>query len=1176
MSSSLNSSVPSEMVVQVTEAKAQGNALFKDGSYTEANSAYTKAIDLCGGGGGGALDRPTRQLKATLYTNRAAAQLKLSRHDQAIEDCTAALDLDDTAAKALYRRAEAYAAKDQLAAAFRDAKRLLQIEPKNKPAAKLALRLKEQLQKEALGVGAALRGCAAAAAKAGADRDGAAQAFGGLAYRCSTDAPFCAELVQRGGIAQLVAAAAPAAADGGGYVLRLVANVLGAICAHRHLAVPVAASCPAARLTALAKSNSDDEGARAALRFFGACARACAEASEAAPADAVPREAAQRVRAGAYAAAIAALAPRSRAELAMGGAERAAVLGGALDLILRVCSSQQAAMELEALGGLRAVFEVSASSDRHVVSKVALVLRSVIAQLTEEQTKAHVGALCGAGFGSADKDMQLKAASMLSALFLVKPELAAWALGETKAMPTLVRMAGSGVPWLQSLAVDVLAKAAAHKDSRAHFSGPALEVLQHLLGAEEQAVVAGAASAMAKMSISSKAYDPEDPDGSRLFHASVENLQRRRADPKKKKKPAKGSGKAAEEEEQTAHPLAQAVVAERAVETLTSLVSDYAVKEQLVAGVGLQRLVALAEDVDDDDASSSSDAAGAALVAQDANRNRAALAYGLAHIFMQLTVTQRQLKSRSIRDKEYDIEEYEQLEKLQNMHLAKQREEEDLPAERDQNVDTDEAAERRCVALVEAGGVAALVRLAADTDVSWRTMDLIGQILAAVAAVVPIRTKVVQQGGLKLLLKLMARDTRSTAEREERRRKGGEAKPTDIATDPDGKDRQTITADGVEDASQAVARLLISTDPRLLAATQQKDVIPPLLTLCAGPKQLLQFEASMALTNLASASHELREFMVARKAVGTLTYLQFSENEMVQRAATEALCNLVAHPEVARQIIRGGDRTRLWVALCETWEEQPATATAAAGALATLAQMHGAEVWVKGPRPAPEAAAAEGATAAEASEAAEAAAAAAPAVEVVSETAAGGEEGHVEELDTVGRLTEIGAPAVLVELAETEDPGLQHRAVVAMQCMCEVAGAVGDAARRALVSAGAKKALAKLQDSRVAPVMQGARELVRVLKSVRGDANNYKRFEGLGDEEADEVEDRERDQLQHNIALLAEKLSEEEQAVIMAAATPEEQARLLQEAIAKHPELGMAAAAAADDGADDDEADDLD
>ena len=76
------------MVVQVTEAKAQGNALFKDGSYTEANSAYTKAIDLCVGGGGGALDRPTRQLKATLYTNRAAAQLKLSRHVKFHLQCT--------------------------------------------------------------------------------------------------------------------------------------------------------------------------------------------------------------------------------------------------------------------------------------------------------------------------------------------------------------------------------------------------------------------------------------------------------------------------------------------------------------------------------------------------------------------------------------------------------------------------------------------------------------------------------------------------------------------------------------------------------------------------------------------------------------------------------------------------------------------------------------------------------------------------------------------------------------------------------------------------------------------------------------------------------------------------------------------------------------------------------
>ena len=80
-----------------------------------------------------------------------------------------------------------------------------------------------------------------------------------------------------------------------------------------------------------------------------------------------------------------------------------------------------------------------------------------------------------------------------------------------------------------------------------------------------------------------------------------------------------------------------------------------------------------------------------------------------------------------------------------------------------------------------------------------------------------------------------------------------------------------------------------------------------------------------------------------------------------------------------------------------------------------------------------------------------------------------------------------------------------------------------------------------------------------MLRSVRGNLNNYKRFEGIGDEEADEVEEVERAQLKHNIELLADKLSAEEQAVIMAANSPEEQARLLQEAIAAHPELGLAA-----------------
>ena len=140
-----------KMVAEAALAKSQGNELFSAGKYAEATAAYTRALQLCGAVVPATEKGKTAsELRVTLLTNRAAAALKDSKFDECISDCTAALEQDGTKGKALYRRAEAHAAKDDIAAAFRDARRLLQLEPKNKAAGKLARRLKEELHKEDL------------------------------------------------------------------------------------------------------------------------------------------------------------------------------------------------------------------------------------------------------------------------------------------------------------------------------------------------------------------------------------------------------------------------------------------------------------------------------------------------------------------------------------------------------------------------------------------------------------------------------------------------------------------------------------------------------------------------------------------------------------------------------------------------------------------------------------------------------------------------------------------------------------------------------------------------------------------------------------------------------------------------------------------------------------------
>ena len=77
---------------------------------------------------------------------------------------------------------------------------------------------------------------------------------------------------------------------------------------------------------------------------------------------------------------------------------------------------------------------------------------------------------------------------------------------------------------------------------------------------------------------------------------------------------------------------------------------------------------------------------------------------------------------------------------------------------------------------------------------------------------------------------------------------------------------------------------------------------------------------------------------------------------------------------------------------------------------------------------------------------------------------------------------------------------------------------------------------------------------MRQLKKVKVDANDYSRFEEVGEEDGDGAASEQQQQMRRNIEMLAEKLTEEEQTKIMAGETPEEQARLLQEAIEAHPE----------------------
>lgn len=119
--------------------KQRGNQAFKDGDLTSAKSLYTDAIRLA--------DKSS-EVCATLLCNRAACHIKLLDWALCIEDCTAAIAINPSMSKALYRRALAFEATNEYSRSFLDLNTLLRYDPKNNEAINLMRKVKSQVMLE--------------------------------------------------------------------------------------------------------------------------------------------------------------------------------------------------------------------------------------------------------------------------------------------------------------------------------------------------------------------------------------------------------------------------------------------------------------------------------------------------------------------------------------------------------------------------------------------------------------------------------------------------------------------------------------------------------------------------------------------------------------------------------------------------------------------------------------------------------------------------------------------------------------------------------------------------------------------------------------------------------------------------------------------------------------------
>lgn len=240
-------------------------------------------------------------------------------------------------------------------------------------------------------------------------------------------------------------------------------------------------------------------------------------------------------------------------------------------------------------------------------------------------------------------------------------------------------------------------------------------------------------------------------------------------------------------------------------------------------------------------------------------------------------------------DKQEMIPEMVELAKFAKQHIPEEHE-----------LDDPDFINKRLVSLAKAGVTTALVALA-KTD-SENSKELIARVFNAICSQQEVRGIVVQQGGAKCLLPLALEGT----------------------------------VKGKKNAGQALARIGITINPEVAFPGQRiMEVVRPLLNLlnpdCTG---LENFEALMALCNIAGVSDPVRKHILKEGAFSKIESYMYEDHLMLQRAATQVVNNLMMCDEIIKFYEGDNDRVKYLTILAS--DEDQDTSLAASGALAIL------------------------------------------------------------------------------------------------------------------------------------------------------------------------------------------------------------------------------------------------
>ena len=123
-------------------------------------------------------------------------------------------------------------------------------------------------------------------------------------------------------------------------------------------------------------------------------------------------------------------------------------------------------------------------------------------------------------------------------------------------------------------------------------------------------------------------------------------------------------------------------------------------------------------------------------------------------------------------------------------------------------------------------------------------------------------------------------------------------------------------------AQHSIGKILVTTNPILLTTSQRMGCVQPLIQLVRDndATDLQRFESLLALTNLAGYDDETKQRIISERGISVLSYAMFSDHEMVRRAATEAMSNLVPHPDLIEHM-QQPEKLKVWIAFASDFDQ---------------------------------------------------------------------------------------------------------------------------------------------------------------------------------------------------------------------------------------------------------------